>query len=447
MQDDIDRILNGPTYTTDEREAEGPVRVIDVHIYDLPEEEQPPTVESTPPTPEPEAQAEAEAETPPPAKTHKRLIPWLVAGLCCLILATLLTVFSLLPLFTLQATVTLVPVSRQLPPVHTTLHIVNGSTSGNQIPGRALPAISMSQQQTAPTTGTGHQNATPGRGYITFYNASLVEQTVPDGTLLTGSDGVEVVTDQNATIPAEKNLATNGSTSVAAHTVQTGPQANIQAGDIYGPCCRLNVSAANSAFSGGQNARTYQSVKQSDIGTTVNALKTSLNASIQAALQAQVRGNETLLTPLACNKPQISTDHQAGDEAQNVTVTMSATCTGEVYDTAAYKQTIEHITTQAAQTTYGNGYSQEGELQTTIQETHATDHGVDLMVQLTGAYVYHFSSSDLAHMKTLIAGKSKAEATRLLLQTKGIQSVSITLSEGGTIPTDTNHITLSWLSY
>jgi hypothetical protein len=443
MQDDIDRILNGPTYTTDEREAEGPVRLIDVHIYDLPEKEQLPTVESTPPTPEPEAQAEA--ETPPPAKAHKRLIPWFLAGLCFLVLATLVTVFSLVPLFTLQATITLVPVSRQLPPVHTTLHIVNGSTSGNQIPGRALPAISMSQQQTAPTTGTGHQDATPGRGDITFYNASLSEQVIPAGTMLTGSDGTQVVTDQDALIPAA-SLPTDGQVTVTASTLIIGPGGNIRANDIYGPCCRANVFAANSAFAGGKVARTYQSVKQSDIDTTVNALKMSLNASIQAALQAQVRSNEALLTPISC-KPQISTNHQAGDEAQNVTVTVNATCTGEVYDTAAYKQTIEHITTQAAQAAYGNEYSLEGEVQSTIREIHTTSHGIDLVVQLTGAYVYQFSQADLAHIKTLIAGKTKGEATRLLLQTKGIQSVSITLSEGGTLPTDINHITLSWLSY
>lgn len=444
MQDDINRIFNGPTYTTDEREAEGPVRVIDVHIYDLPEEEQPPTVESTPPTPEPKAQAEA--ETPSPAKAHKHFMPWFLAGLCFFVLTTLVTVFYLVPLFTLQATITIVPVSRQLPPVHTTLHIVNGSTSGNLISGRALPTISMSQQQTALTTGTRHQDATPGRGDITFYNASLSEQVIPAGTMLTGSDGVEVVTDQDATIPAEKSLATNGSISVPAHTVQAGPQANIQAGDIYGPCCRFNVSAANSAFSGGHNARTYQTVKQSDIDTMVNALNTSLNASIQAALQAQVRSNETLLTPISC-KPQISTNHQAGSEATQVTVTVNATCTGEVYDTAAYKQTIEQITTQAAEAAYGNEYGLEGEVQSTIREIHATSRGIDLVVQLTGAYVYQFSSSDLAHLKTLIAGKSKTEATRLLLSTRGVQSVSISLSSGATLPTDTSHITLSWLSY
>src|SRR5690348_3652320 len=99
MQNDIDRILNGPTYTTDEQEAKGPVRLIDIHVYhDVPEDELPPVedqiVESTPPAPEPEAN---EAETPIAPRIHTRLMPWFLAGLCLFAVVTLLAVFYLLP--------------------------------------------------------------------------------------------------------------------------------------------------------------------------------------------------------------------------------------------------------------------------------------------------------------------------------------------------------------
>jgi VCBS repeat-containing protein len=143
----------------------------------------------------------------------------------------------------------------------------------------------------------------------------------------------------------------------------------------------------------------------------------------------------------------VSTDYQAGDEATSVTVTVNTTCTGEVYNTAAYQQVLEQIVNNAAYTAYGNGYSQAGALQTTIQNVHPTDHRVDLVVQSTGVWVYQFSQSDMQQIKALIAGRTKSEATRLLLQTKGIQSVSITLTEGATLPTDPNRIALSWLTY
>jgi hypothetical protein len=62
---------------------------------------------------------------------------------------------------------------------------------------------------------------------------------------------------------------------VSAHAAITGPAGNIQAGDVYGPCCRLNVFAANGPFRGGQNARTYQIVTQQDINGVATHVKTN----------------------------------------------------------------------------------------------------------------------------------------------------------------------------
>src|SRR5579883_3246322 len=124
------------------------------------------------------------------------------------------------------------------------------------IPGRELAAITMSQAATAPTTGTAHQDAQAARGAITFYNAAPVEQTVNAGTLLTGADGIQIVTEQDAIIPAA-TPPTEGQATVSAHAVVTGPAGNIVARDVYGPCCRLNVFAVSGPFHGGENARSY----------------------------------------------------------------------------------------------------------------------------------------------------------------------------------------------
>src|SRR5258708_28613048 len=122
-----------------------------------------------------------------------------------------------------------------------------------------LPSITMSQQKAGPTTGKGHKNSSQATGYITFYNAAPSVQTVVAGTLITGSDGTQVVTDQDVNIPAV-SYPTLGQANVSAHTTSVGPSGNIKAGDIYGPCCRLNVSAVNGTFSGGQNAYDYQMI-------------------------------------------------------------------------------------------------------------------------------------------------------------------------------------------
>ena len=76
----------------------------------------------------------------------------------------------------------------------------------------------------------------------------------------------------------------NGQVSVPAHATSSGPAGNIKAGDIYGPCCRVNVFAANSAFRGGQDARSFPMVTQQDMDGAVTTLKASLTQSVQAAL-------------------------------------------------------------------------------------------------------------------------------------------------------------------
>src|SRR5437764_796359 len=68
------------------------------------------------------------------------------------------------------------------------------NTVQGQLSGRALSSVSMNQARTVPTTGRGHQDATSAHGRVTFYNAAPYAQTVAAGTLLTGTDGGEIVT-------------------------------------------------------------------------------------------------------------------------------------------------------------------------------------------------------------------------------------------------------------
>jgi hypothetical protein len=158
----------------------------------------------------------------------------------CLLIVSALVMGLLLPLLTEPIViVTIVPITRQIDTTQAMTVFTRTETQGG-IPGRLLSALTMSQQKTVPTTGLGHQNVTQATGYVTFYNAATYPQEIPAGTLLIGADGVQVVTDQTAFIPAG-NLLTNGHTTVTAHALLAGSAGNIQGGDIYGPCCRVNV--------------------------------------------------------------------------------------------------------------------------------------------------------------------------------------------------------------
>ncbi len=437
--------------TTGEREAayqQQPHTIIDVYVIER-EAEEPPTVESTlePTTRESQDAEEPEISTPP-QELHRTRLHWFLIALvvlCALIISAGTSIFSLLQLLTPSANITLVTTSQQLATNNTIQVVTNGiaDPTKNQVPGRVLAAITLSQQKTIPTTGMTRQAAQEAHGLITFYNAAPYSQTIEAGTLLTGADGIQVLTDQDARIPAAI-MPTEGQGSVSAHTIITGLQGNIKAGDIYGACCRLNVFVTSGAFHGGQDARTYQTVTQQDITGVVTTVKTSLQQSVQAAFQTQVHAAETLLTPLACTST-VTPDHRVGEEATQVQVTVDETCTGTTYTTQALTSLATQRATRDANTRLGTGYTTTG-VQTRITQAHTTNHGSsELEVTSVSLWAYPFTQEQQDTIKTMVAGMSKNRATAILLHMTGVQSVSITLKNGTTIPTDTRHISILFL--
>src|SRR6266705_672629 len=219
-----------------------------------------------------EPQETTEDHRPPKQKPYWLLIPFTI--LFCLVFVAASFLF---PLLTPSATVTIIPVERNI-----TL------TTAIQVHGRELPALTLIQSTTAPATGKQHQDPTRAAGTITFYNGLLSSQTVAGGTVLTGSDGVQVITDQPAIIPAA-NPPCEGKVTVTAHAVVPGQQGNIPAYDINQACCASSVLAKNtSAFTGGAAARDFLAVRRTDINTTVTSLLLTLSQSENAALQAQL---------------------------------------------------------------------------------------------------------------------------------------------------------------
>lgn len=352
---------------------------------------------------------------------------------CAMLVGILLYV---LPLWTATTTVTLVPVTRT---IETRLIVNIGSTDQNhQVPGRLLPTVTMSQARTIATTGKAHQDAQAAHGYVTFYNSATFAQTIPAGTLVNAANGVQVVTDQDVTVSAVK-YPTLGQASISAHATIAGPAGNLKAGAIYGPCCRVNISAVNGVFAGGQDARDYQSVTQHDIDAAGASLKASLEQSTTAALQTQVQSTETLITPLYCQQ-KTSADHKSGEEAASVQITLDETCTGMVYQTQAMQILLKYALTTQARQQLGTRYTPSGEVHiTTIAQGTTT-------IQATGTsrWVCQFSQAEQEHMKANIADKSQAQAKSLLLAHAGVQSVSF--SNIAALP-DVEHIRLLFIAY
>jgi hypothetical protein len=207
----------------------------------------------------------------------------------------------------------------------------------------------LTQQVTVPTTGKGHQPATQAHGWITFYNQASTAQVIPTGMLLTGSDSVQVVTDQAVTVPAA-HLPAQGLMTVTAHAVQTGPQGNIGANDLNGLCCFAGIAEQNQQpFAGGANARDFPAVGARDVSGAATPLSVTLTSQGQATVQAQVRAGEQLAHAVHCPS-QVTATPAVGGEATQVTVKVLVTCRAEVYNADQVQARVTALLNQEATT-------------------------------------------------------------------------------------------------
>jgi len=297
--------------------------------------------------------------------------------------------------------------------------------------GRVLSPLTISQSQTTPTTGKGHQDAKQATGFITFYNGLFTSQTIAPDTIFTGADGIQVVTDQQATIPAG-NPPSYGQVTVSAHAISPSVKGNIPAYDINEACCATSVLAKNTnPFTGGQDKRNYQTVAKKDIDTISAPLKTAVAQSMSGALQGQVQPHEQLYI-LPCTPTQTS-DHQPGEEAREVKVTVSQTCSAVAYNSQELEtKATAFLATQALHKT-GAGYSLLGNVLVSVKQASVTSTPplVFLSFQASGTWIYGISQKAQDQIKSRIAGKTRQDALQVLASLPGIEQVSIRWNEFG----------------
>ncbi len=129
-----------------------------------------------------------------------------------------------------------------------------------------------------------------------------------------------------------------------------------------------------------------------------------------------------------------------------MTVTITFTCTGEVYDRdAALSIAAKQLSDQAA-TQLGTGYSLVGKIATTMKQalvTNAAQGTITVTIATQGTWSFQFSVAQKQMLATLIAGKTLQQALSLLQAQVGVQQATIKLSQGGnTLPGDARQISI-----
>ena len=325
------------------------------------------------------------------------------------------------------ATVTIVPKTKTI------------NLTGIMQLGRVLHTLTISQSRTIPTTGRGHQDAQASTGFITFYNGLFTSQTIATGTILTGADGVQIITDQDATIPAG-NPPSYGQVTVSAHAVNTGTKGNIPAYDINQACCANAILAKNTqSFSGGQNERDFSTVSHLDIHTLTTQLVPTVAQSMQAALQGQLTPQEQMQL-LPCT-PTLTSDEQPGQEATQVKVTVSVTCSAVAYNQSELVAKATDFLTHQTATTLATSYSRFGAVKVSVSQA-IIQRQVILSFHAQGTWIYALSQRAQEQIKRMISGKTKQEALHLLAALPGVAQASINCGDDSRLPKDSGYMHL-----
>jgi len=308
--------------------------------------------------------------------------------------------------------------------------------AGADIEGRILPPLTLSQEQTVPATGKGHQDARVATGTLIYFNGLFAPQTVDMGTVYTGADGIQVATDATVTIPAATsgNPPQFGQATVMAHAIRAGAVGNIRAGDNAVTGSALQVS--NSQFQGGQDARDFTYVTQSDVDRPATMLKTQVTQSMQAALGQQlVPGEQLQKAPCART---VAVDPAIRQEASNVRVTVSETCSDFAYNSLQLTARGAKLLTTQALRLLGSGYARFGNIAVSVTKAAIEGQTAVLMFTCQGTWVYQINE---ARVEALVSGRPRLAALQLLRRFPGIARASIGgIADNQELPTDVTHI-------
>jgi hypothetical protein len=385
--------------------------------------------------------------SPHSSRYRRRVITSLLLLLALVLLLAGGIAFSLGPslaFFAPGATITLTP-QDALEQQSIMIKAVTGSPHQGQAQARLITASTQTSRSTVPATGNGHQSAQSAIGKVTFYNLATYSIAIPAGITLTGRDGVQIVTDAAAQVPAG-NPPALGHFTVKAHAVQPGPAGDIAAGDIDVLCCANGIVVKNDQpFGGGQDTRTFTAVAQADIEKASAPLISQLTQQAQAALLAQVRPGEKSIPP-SCT-PQVLATPLLGQEATQVTVSVSVTCRSAAYNAHQVDSLAAALFQQQESAALGSNYALAGQV-TASEElagiTEPQQGTLVIPVAVRGLWIYQIDRSALRALARQLAGKDPAAARAILLRIPGVTDATIQLSgwNASTLPTDSNQIVI-----
>jgi serine/threonine protein kinase len=347
------------------------------------------------------------------------------------------------------ATVTLTPLSKDVKNTYT-IAIVTGKpdASHKEVSGARIISHSALQSRQVNATGEGTTPATRATGTMTFSDATE-NIKIPAGEYLVDANGISLV------IKSSVKLQANGpAVTVAAYTRPAGAKGNVPANDINGNFCYPDCTDGSAvfhvqntvAFTGGRDLQNYAFVEQSDINNAAGQLEGALARTARAAIKSKIKPSEQMTGSISC-RSSVSSNHEAGARVPDVTVSVTETCSVEVYDSQAAQDLAAKLLKDDLTTLLGAGYVIPGNVTTQVSSlpkvTKASHGTLSVNITAHGTALYQFTRAEEQAFAKLIAGKMIDDAHALLLTQSGVAQAAIKISgnRANKLPAEAGQIT------
>ncbi len=360
--------------------------------------------------PVPEADRERESENPP-----RRWLP-VAAGLVVLVIAALLGIRFVLP----QAVVAIEP--KTAPVAGAVLFDV--TSDGQPIDERAAFALTPEERQievvwegTAPVTGVRVEPDGTASSAIELRNATTEPLSVEAGTTVATETGVEFAFSETVSVPAaDPATGRPGAAAGTVQAVQPGSGGNVGTGEIGGRLPNGVYYSNRMQPATGGSDKEFPVVAQEDLDA-LRAAATSAAAELAAeAIARDQPGAEILLSSATVSGQEDAFDHQAGEDAAQISLRSTLTVDVLTFDGEAARAEYEQILAERLSADAPEGFAvapQDIVFEEPV-ETEEIDRGVRLEVKARADAIAEIDAAERAALANELAGTSADDAAAIL---------------------------------
>ncbi|HET7035399.1 MAG TPA: hypothetical protein VFI42_06940, partial [Thermomicrobiaceae bacterium] len=385
------------------------------------------TTELSAPPRQPHARArQAPAVAPARPRRKRRRLQLLIVGIPLLLLVAAGSAGAAY-YYVLTATVGLTPAERTI-----SVDLVYGLARPNtkyDLTAEPTPVShTVPFTKTIATTGKRTEPDATAGGTLQLLNPTIDVVTVPSGTTLQGTNGVDYVIDADVAVPAADPFGTStlGSALAKIHAANPGSGGNLEAGGLAGQLKSGIYYKNANAISGGTD-KAIAVVTQADLDALNAAALDDLKANAEPAFKQSLDPNVQLVpNSEQLGEPQLSFSHKAGEDADQVAVTASQTISGQVFDptkltTEARDEVGRRLTQQV-----GNDVVLLGDT-LTIGQPRPLEDGTSYTIRAEGRVRQIISAQTQQSLAGQLAGKRLADAEAIVQGAPGVAAEQITI--------------------